>query len=193
LLDRCPQNVTSEQIKEHFKDTETKLNIILTWYEQSSMGAGTLHAMQHQNDNDDHNSDNNSSDSDAVQYVDGSDEANFLDKYKPHILYYWHLMGDFKLLKHCNVCLKDGGALSDNVSVTSSNISQHTSKLCQKANKKRKCREKKQDAFQNLVTQNLNVISVSEMRNALVNMMKEKCLAKKEGDKDLVEFLTEQI
>jgi len=51
-LDGCLQNVTSEQIKECFKDTETKLNIILAQYEQSGMGTGTLHAMQCQNEND---------------------------------------------------------------------------------------------------------------------------------------------
>jgi len=172
-----------------FQRYRNQTYIILAQYEQSGMGAGTLHAMQCQNKNDDHNSDDNSSDSDAVQYVDGCDKANFLDKYKPHILYYWHLMEDFKLLKHCNVCLKDGRASSNKVSVTSSNISWHAFKLCQKANKKRKCREKNQ----HLVTQNLNVISVSKMCNALINMMKEKHLTKKEGDKDLVEFLTEQI
>ena len=129
----------------------------------------------------------------AVAYVDGCNKSSFLDVYKPHILYYCQLMEDCKLLKHCNVRLKVGGASSDKVSVTSSNVSQRASELRRKANKKRKRKEKKDTKFQKLITHNLNIISVSEMRNALVNLMKEKCLAEKEGDEDLVEFLTEQI
>jgi len=83
--------------------------------------------------------------------------------------------------------------LSNKVSVTSSNVSQCASELCQKANKKRKRKEKKDAKFQKLITHNLNIISVSKTHNALVNLMEEKCLAEKEGDDDLVEFLMEQI
>ena len=53
LLDGCPQDVSHEQIKEHFKDTEMKLNIILAWYKQSGMDAGTLCALQCKDTNND--------------------------------------------------------------------------------------------------------------------------------------------
>ena len=136
-LEGCPDDVTPEQVKERLSDSESKMNLILANYEQSGMGEG------HKENNSDKisilssgSTDSSTSDDNdnKLDFIDGNDKLNFLGLYWPHILYYWQLMEDNKLLKNCNVCLKSGGVSLKKAADTSSssNTTNQKNKLHQK-------------------------------------------------------------
>jgi len=111
-LEGCPKNITQEQIKEQLSDMECKLNIMIANYKRSGMGDGhPQHGTQVRHDG--RCKDNVDGKDDQLDFQDGSNKASFLGPNHSHILYFWQLMEDNKLLGFCNVCLKNCGVSSE--------------------------------------------------------------------------------